>query len=94
MILKIKEPIMSDIEILKEKNPSVAEFVESWRRKYQRGYDFSRVEDQAIFYEGMLELGRHIPLHSGTASLSVHANTCGVGQVEVHAHPKMTPASE
>jgi hypothetical protein len=83
-----------DTEILKDRDPAVAEFIEAWRAKYQRGYDFRRVEDQAIFYEGLVELGRHIPLHSGMASIAVRANTHGIGQVDIHAHPKAIPASE
>ena len=48
---------MSDIEILQQKNPSLASLVERWRSKYNKSYDLSSTKDQADFYEGVLPMG-------------------------------------
>lgn len=78
---------MSDTTILREKKPAVAEFVEQWRSKYQRQYDFSKTEDQANFYEGMLEMARHIATNNAGADLSAQVSTMGVSSVPVMVIP-------
>ncbi len=82
---------MSDLTITKEKNPEVAQFIEHWRSKYQRAYDFSNPEDQATFYEGCLEMARHIATTNWRGSLAVTANTDGVSGVAVQTDTKPTP---
>lgn len=78
---------MSDLTILRENNPASAEFVEAWRQKYQRSFDFSSTEDQAIFYEGMVELARHIATQTGAARLGVTVSTKAVSEVSVSVTP-------
>jgi hypothetical protein len=79
---------MSDLTITKEKNPAAAKFIETWRSKYQRSYDFTDVADQAIFYEGMLEMARFVATNNGGANLEVAASTEGVSGVTVAALPR------
>ena len=81
---------MSSNHILREHKPDVADFVDRWCAKYQRSYDFTNKEDQATFYEGMVELGRHIPMHNGTASLGISVSVQGVSGVQVHVAPLAT----
>jgi hypothetical protein len=87
--MKVKEQSMSDLTILKEKNPAVAEFVEAWKKKYARDYDFSKTADQADFYEGVLEMTRHMAVNSVTGRLLVVPTTTGVGKLEVCAAPQI-----
>jgi len=74
---------MSDLTILKDRKPAIAEFVERWRFKYQRAYDFSKIEDQAIFYEGLVEMGRHLPLNAQFGQAAVTVNVEGVEGLQV-----------
>jgi len=84
---------MSDTTILREKHPAVAEFVEHWRAKYQRHYDFSKTEDQADFYEGMLEIARHIATNGAGANITVATSTSGVSGLNVSVSPLASPSS-
>jgi hypothetical protein len=68
-------------EILKEKNPAAAEFIRIWTDKYQKNYDFSSPEEQALFYEGMLEMARFVAKNSQFAS--VRSTPCSSGLSEV-----------
>ena len=84
---------MNDLTVLREKNPAVAESIEAWLRKYQRAYKFADVADQATFYEGMVEMGRHVATNTAGASLEVKVSTEGVSSVEVSATPKSSSPS-
>lgn len=84
---------MNDLTVLREKNPAMAESIEAWRRKYQKTYNFADVADQATFYEGMVEMGRHVATNAGGASLEVKVSTEGVSHVEVTATPKASSPS-
>lgn len=74
---------MSDTTILRTKKPAVADFIDQWRAKYQRQYDFTKTEDQADFYEGMLEMARHVATNNNGAGVQVTASTEGVSGVQV-----------
>lgn len=74
-----------DLTILRAKSPETAAFVEQWRAKYQRTFDFSKTEDQADFYEGVSEMGRFIAKNNAVASLQVHVTTAGVAEVSIDA---------
>ena len=82
---------MSDTTVLRERNPETAEFVDSWRSKYERDFDLSDQAEQATFYEGIVEMARHIATAAGTVSLAAMLNTDGVSQVSANAVP---PSSE
>lgn len=78
---------MDDLTILREKNPTAAEFVEGWQKKYQGDYDFSLVEDQALFYEGMVEMARYVAKNNSGAGLKVSTSTTGVQSISVNLMP-------
>lgn len=78
----------SPYQILKEKNPQVHEFVETWIKKYSRVFDLSKEEDQANFYEGIIEIARHIAMHSKTAAVNLELNTEGVDGLAVSCIPQ------
>lgn len=69
--------------ILTEKNPKLAEFLDRWSNKYNRSYNFSDTSDQAIFYEGVVELARHVASETSGANMSITTNTAGVGSLQV-----------
>lgn len=73
--------MMSDLTVLREKNPALAEFVQAWESKYQRAYDLSEVGQQADFYEGVLEMARHIAKTNSGANLRVGVSTTGVSEL-------------
>ena len=83
----IVEKNMSDTTILRENNPETAQFVEAWRAKYQRAYDFTDEVEQANYYEGVVEMARHIATSGGSASLSAEVSTKGVSEVRSLASP-------
>ena len=72
---------MSDLTVLKEKNPAVAEFVQAWEAKYQRTYDLSEVGQQADFYEGVLEMARHVAKTNSGVTLKIGVSTTGVSEM-------------
>jgi len=64
---------MSDLEILKQDNPDLVQLLERWRSKYERSFDLKDPAEQATFYEGVLEIARHMAVtaETGTAKLTV-----------------------
>lgn len=78
---------MLDLTIVKAKNPAVAEFLESWVDMYQRQYDFSLPEEQAIFYEGVMELTKHIAKNLPSACLKISNNAMGVSELNISLSP-------
>jgi hypothetical protein len=84
---------MSDTVILNNNNPAVAEFVDAWRKKYQKTYDFSDPKEQATFYEGMLEIARHVATNTATGTLAVAVGTEAVSEVRVAATPAPKPSA-
>lgn len=75
----------SDTTILREKKPDVADYIETWRKKYQKSYDFTKSEEQATFYEGVLEMARFIATTNTGATSVVFVNTEGVAEVRLNA---------
>lgn len=64
-------------EILQQKNPSLADLVQRWQSKYaNKSYDLTSVKEQADFYEGVLEMARHMASASkdGRLQLTVGPN--------------------
>lgn len=74
---------MSDMDILREKDPQKAEFLDQWMGKYQRHLDLSEPANQATFYEGMLEMARHVAASAGGAMMSIQVSTEGVSRLSV-----------
>jgi len=82
---------MSDMELLKQTRPDVAEFLERWRERYGGDRNLEQESDKAEFYEGVLELARHIAQTSTNATLHVDVSTEGVSGVRITSVPKSTP---
>lgn len=76
----------SEMEILRQKNPKLAEFIDQWKSKYaNRVFDLeNNVADQADFAEGMMEMARHMAVSMKTADLKVHVCNDGVTGLEVN----------
>ena len=69
---------MSDLDILRQKNPQQAKALELWRQKYEgRKYDFGKPEDQADYYEALTELAKLITRTSVSALLSTRCGEQG-----------------
>lgn len=78
---------MDDMIVLRERNPATAEFVEVWRAKYGRSFDLTDEAEKATFYEGMVEMARHIATSSELAGLVVVPSSNGVMQIVANAMP-------
>lgn len=78
---------MSELQLLKENKPAIAELVEQWQAKYNRTFDLKDPAEQATFYEGLVELGRHIAAASDSANLNVQVSVQGVSGLKVTAVP-------
>ena len=81
---------MRDLEILRQKDPNLADFIEQWRSKYDgRVFDLeNNVADQADFAEGMMEMARHMA--NGLVSADITLDVCndGVTGLEISGSPK------
>ena len=78
---------MSDLEILKQNKPAVAELVEQWRAKYNKTFDLTDPSQQADFYEGLVELGRHMASASVFGTLNAEVSVDGVCGLTITARP-------
>lgn len=78
---------MTSLEILKEKNPQAAEFLKYWIEKYQKNYDFSKQEEQALFYEGMLEIARFTAKNSTNGFFRITPCSSGLSEIIVGLVP-------
>jgi hypothetical protein len=78
---------MSDTEILEQKNPALADLVKRWQSKYARSYDLTNVRDQADFYEGVLEMTRHMASASGTGRLDLTVGPDGPNALRLNVTP-------
>ncbi len=74
---------MSDLTILDQNNPAVAEFVESWRNMFEKSYDFSKTEDQATFYEGVMQMAKHVATTNATATLKTNVSSQAVSEIVI-----------
>ena len=79
---------MSDTTLLHESNPTLADFVDRWRSKYQRSYDLTQTSEQANLYEGLVEMARHVAAGSNVASLNLAVSNTGVSQLNLTADAK------
>lgn len=79
---------MSDLQILREKHPDVADFLEQWRNKYQRSYNLEEKGEQACLYEGVLEMARHLALASKQATVRLDVSNAGVCGLHIQTEAK------
>jgi hypothetical protein len=84
---------MFDFSVIKNMNPAIAGFIESWKNKYDRKYDFSQVDQQALFYEGMLELARFVAKNSEGADVTSLLNPSGFSEIKISLNP-LVPSSK
>lgn len=82
---------MSDMEILKTKKPGVAEFIQRWKSKYEKSFDFSRTADQADFYESLVELSRHLATTASGANISLNISNEGVVGANLVVYQEISP---
>jgi hypothetical protein len=75
------------MEILRQKNPSLADLTERWQNKYSRAYDLSSTRDQADFYEGVLEMARHMASASTTGRLELSVSPDGPSCLKLNVIP-------
>lgn len=78
---------MFDESIIKKMNPTFAEFINYWTNKYEKKFDFSKVEDQALFYEGMLEFARFVAKTHQHASIETVVCQTGISEIKVSLNP-------
>jgi hypothetical protein len=74
-------------EILRQKNPALADFTERWQSRYSRSYDLSSTSDQADFYEGVLEMARHMASASKTGRLELSVSPDGPAGLKLDVVP-------
>jgi hypothetical protein len=75
-------------EILQQKNPSLADLVQRWHSKYaNRSYDLTSARDQADFYEGVLEMARHMASASSTGQLQLNVGPNGPNGLQMLVTP-------
>ncbi len=79
------------MEILRQKNPPLAEFLELWKSKYEGVHDFEGNEQRAKFYEGVLEIARFIAATSQSASVKLGVSTEGVDSLQIQVVPLPKP---
>jgi hypothetical protein len=79
----------ADVEVIKAKNPNLGQWIEQWKKRYEKRFNFSNPNDQADFYEAMLEMARHLCHSANGASLSLVLNPEGVTTVYVNSAPKL-----
>ena len=84
---------MFDFSVIKNTNPAIAGFVEYWKNKYDRKYDFSKVDQQALFYEGMLELARFVAKNSENANVNSFLGPAGFSEIKISLNP-LAPSSK
>jgi hypothetical protein len=77
------------IEVIKAKNPSLGQWLEQWKKRYEKKYNFADSNDQATFYEGMTEMAKHLAHSSNGAGVSLVLNPEGVTTVYINAAPKL-----
>lgn len=75
-------------EILRQRKPEIADWLERWQNKYQRVFDLKDPAEQAAFYEGVLEMARHLAVASETATARVALSAEGVTGLTISTQPK------
>ena len=71
---------------IQSESPNLAKEIEQLQR-FERNYDFSRMADQATFYEGMQQLARFCAQHSRQGRISIGVGGTGIVSVEASVTP-------
>ena len=79
---------MSDLELLKQRRPDIASFVQDWKDKYNRNFDLRDHYEQANLYEALVELARHVAVTSDSVTLDLQTSVDGVSGLRLAATPK------
>lgn len=75
-------------ETLQQKNPALSDLVDRWHSKYgNRSYDLTSVRDQADFYEGVLEMARHMASASSAGQLQLNVGPSGPNGLKLLVTP-------
>ena len=81
------EMIMEQTQILRQKNPTLADLVDKWNSRFAKSYDFNSTKDQADFYEGVLEMARHMASASSTGRLELEVSPDGPTSLKLNVIP-------
>lgn len=81
------EMIMEQTQILRQKNPTLADLVDRWNSRFAKSYDFNSAKDQADFYEGVLEMARHMASASSTGRLELEVSPDGPTSLKLNVIP-------
>jgi hypothetical protein len=85
---------MSDMDLLRDKKPEMAKFLEQWKKKYEnKSFDLKDEAQAATFYEAMLEVTRAITGSSQNTKLTLLTNNEGINTLYVHVTPLPLPPS-
>ena len=74
-------------EILRQKNPTLADLVDRWNSRYNKSFDLTSTKDQADFYEGVLEMARHMASSSNTGRLELTVSPDGPVALRLNVTP-------
>lgn len=75
------------MELLIQNNPALSDLVTRWKSKYERSYDLSSVLDQADFYEGVVEIARHMAAASSSGRMELTVNPNGPCTLSLNVVP-------
>jgi hypothetical protein len=78
---------MSDLDILKQTNPDLGEYLECWRTHHQRLYDLTQITEQSNFHEAILDIARHMAKVSQNGNLSLQVSNNGVTGLVITVTP-------
>lgn len=82
------------MEVLRQKDPQLAEFCQRWQAKYSGMYEFSNMESRATFYDAMIEMARHIGASSQGATVKLGVSNDGVDSLQIQVVPLPKPKVE
>lgn len=77
---------VDELVVLRFKNPELASYLENWKAKYERNFDFSVPAQQADFFEGITEISKHIAHCNKSANLKIVVGTEGVTTIYVNTN--------
>ena len=78
---------MNDLEVLKQSNPELAEYLELWRSRHQKNFNFTEMEQQSEFHEAVLDMARHMAETSESGSLTLEVSNSGAAGLIIRVTP-------
>ena len=69
--------------IIEKLNPNCSDFIESWNKRYEKEYNFEDLEQQALFYEGVLELARFVAKNNKHALIKSEICPQGFSELKI-----------